>query len=130
MAKIASIGPALTVDEVEIYPVKPRGGLVAFASCVVNGQLFLGNIGVHTLLSGEGYRLVFPVKVLPNGKELQCVHPITREAGDLILQAIIRKFEALAANAQRDEDVASTARQPGGDNGDGARVPWGNLSPA
>ena len=123
MAKTASAGPALIVDEVEIYPVKPRGGLVAFASCIVNGCLYLGNIAVHTRLDGSGYRLVFPVKVLPNGKEIQCVHPVTREAGDLLLQAVISKFEALIAGAQRDEDVASMARQPGGLHGDGSRVP-------
>ena len=122
MAKAASIAPALTVDEVEIYPVRPRGGLVAFASCVVNGCLYLGNIAIHTRPDGSGYRLVFPVKVLPNGKQIQCVHPITREAGDLILQVIIRKFEALIASVQRGEDVAETLRQPGGSNGDGARV--------
>lgn len=123
MAKTASTGPTLTVEEVELYPVKPRGGLVAFASCIVNGCLYLGNIAVHTRLDGTGYRLVFPVKVLPNGKEIQCVHPITREAGDLLLQAVISKFEALIASAQRDEDVAAMTRQPGGQHGDGSRVP-------
>src|SRR3990167_5344177 len=120
MAKAASTAPALTVDEVEIYPVKPRGGLVAFASCIVNGCLYLGNIAVHTRLDGSGYRLVFPVKVLPNGKEIQCVHPVTRQAGELLLQAIVEKFEALIASAKRDEDVASTARQPGGSHGNGS----------
>ena len=123
MAKAALVSPALIVDEVEIYPVRPCGGLVAFASCVINGCLYLGNIAIHTRPDGSGYRLVFPVKVLPNSKQIQCVHPVTREAGDLILQAISRKFEALIASAQRGEDVASTARQHGGDNGDGARVP-------
>ena len=113
----------LLVSEVEIIPVKPRGGLVAFASCVVNGQLYLGNIAIHTRPDGSGYRLVFPVKVLPNGKEIQCVHPVTREAGEVILQAIGRRFEALVASVQRGEDVASTTRQHGGSNGDGSRVP-------
>lgn len=122
MAKTAPAGPALTVEEVELYPVKPRGGLVAFASCIVNGCLYLGNIAVHTRLDGSGYRLVFPVKVLPNGKEIQCVHPVTREAGDLLLRAIVTKFEALIASARRDEDVVSMARQPGGLHDDGSRV--------
>ncbi len=112
----------LVVSEVEIIPVKPHGGLVAFASCVINDQLYLGNIAIHTRLDGSGWRLVFPVKVLPNGKEIQCVHPVTREAGELLLQAISRKFEALIVSAQCAEDVAETSRQPGGLNGDGARV--------
>ncbi len=124
MPRPADTALALRVDEVEIYPVRPRGGLVAFASCVINGCLYLGNIGVHTRPDGSGYRLVFPMKVLPNGKEIQCVHPVTREAGDLILQAIVTRFEALIASAQRDEDVASMTRQPGEWHGnDGSRVP-------
>ena len=107
----------LSISEVDIIPVKPRNGLIAFASCVVNGQLYLGNIAIHTRLDGSGYRLVFPVKVLPNGKEIQCVHPVTRQAGELLLQAIVERFEALIAGAQRDEDVASMTRQPGGLHG-------------
>jgi len=107
----------LSISEVDIIPVKPRNGLIAFASCVVNGQLYLGNIAIHTRLDGSGYRLVFPVKVLPNGKEIQCVHPVTREAGELLLQAIVKKFEALITGAQRDENVAATIRQPGGSHG-------------
>ena len=122
MAKTASISPALTVEEVEVYPVRPRGGLVAFASCVVNGCLYLGNIGIHTRPDGSGYRLVFPVKTLPNGKQIQCVHPVTREAGKLLLKVIIEKFEALISSFQSDKKVASMTRQSGGYNGDGDRV--------
>lgn len=112
----------LAISEVEIIPVKPRNGLVAFASCVVNGQLYLGNIAIHTRADGSGYRLVFPVKVLPNGKEIQCVHPITRQAGDLLLQAISRKLEALAGSNRREDNVAATTRQPGGWHGNGQGV--------
>lgn len=95
---------------------------MAFASCVINGQLYLGNIAIHTRPTGFGYRLVFPAKVLPNGKQIQCVHPITRGAGELLLKVIVGKFEALIANAQRGENVADTSRQPGGCNEHGPRV--------
>ena len=116
MVRVESSPHTLTVTEVEIYPVRPRGGLVAFASCVVNGCLYLGKIGIHTRPDGSGYRLVFPIKVLPNGKQLQCVHPVNQETGNLLLQAIVRKFEALATSAQRDEDL-------GDNNGDDKRIP-------
>lgn len=114
---------SLAVTEVEIVPVKPHDGLVAFASCLVNGQLYLGNIGVHTRPDGSGYRLVFPVKVLPNGKRIQCVHPVTREAGELLLEAISSRFEELVASAQCGEDVSATSRQYGGLHGNGQRLP-------
>jgi len=91
---------------------------VAFASCVVNNCLYLGDIAIHTRPDGSDYRLVFPVKVLPNGKRIQCVHPITREAGDLILKAVLEKFKTLVLSTQCDEDVMSTERQNGDNNGD------------
>ncbi len=101
----------LEISEVQILPIKPRDGLVAFASCVVNGQLYLGNIAVHTRLDGSGYRLVFPIKVLPNGKEIQCVHPITHEAGDALQKAVIGKLEVLASGAVRKDDVLPKQRR-------------------
>ncbi|PIQ82273.1 MAG: hypothetical protein COV76_04435 [Candidatus Omnitrophica bacterium CG11_big_fil_rev_8_21_14_0_20_64_10] len=104
----------LAISEVEILPVKPQGGLVAFASCVLNGQIYLGNIGIHTRPDGSGYRLVFPVKILPNGKQIHCFHPLTRQAGDLFLQVIIRKFEELIRSVERGENVLATSKQCGG----------------
>ena len=113
----------LSISEVEIFPVKPRNGLVAFASCVVNSQLYLGNIGVHTRPDGSGYRLVFPVKVLPNGKEIHCFHPVTREAGELILWAIVKRFEELTRRAECGDNVSATSKQCGGSHGNIPAVP-------
>lgn len=113
----------MTISEVQIVPVKPQGGLVAFASCVINGQLYLGNIAIHTRPTGNEYRLVFPTKVLPNGKLIQCFHPVTHEAGELLLKEIASKFEALIASSRCAENVAAMSRKPGGQNEDGSRVP-------
>ncbi len=82
----------LEISEIQIIPVRPNNGLIAFASLVFNGQLYIGNVGVHTTLDGN-YRLVFPSKVLPNGKELQCVFPINRQTGEIIRQAIVTDLE-------------------------------------
>ncbi len=86
----------LSVSEVQIVPVKPRDGLVAFASCVINDSLYLGNIAVYTSLSNhEGYRLVYPSKILPKGKDINCVHPINKQAGEVISRAVIQKYKDL-----------------------------------
>ena len=86
----------LLISEIQIIPVKPKDGLVAFASCVINNSLYIGNIAVYTSpTNSEGYRLVYPSKVLPNGKEINCVHPINKEAGEAISHAVIRKYKAL-----------------------------------
>lgn len=86
----------LVVSEVQIVPVKPKEGLLAFVSFVINNQLYLGNIAIYTSPSAlDGFRLVYPSKILPNGKQIQCVHPISREVGDAIHNAIIRRYKQL-----------------------------------
>lgn len=87
----------ITLSEIQIIPVKPKNGLVAFATCVVNDALYIGNIAVYTSPSNlEGYRLVYPSKILPTGKEINCVHPINRETGECISRAILEVFKKLS----------------------------------
>lgn len=86
----------LTVSEVQIIPVKPKDGLSAFASCVINNQFYLGNIAIYTSPSSpDGFRLVYPLKVLPTGKEINCFYPITREVGEKVKTVIIAKYKGL-----------------------------------
>jgi len=90
----------LEISEIQIIPVKPKDGLVAFASCVINNSLYIGNIAIYTSPSKpEGFRLVYPSKTLPNGKDINCVHPINKEAGELISKAIIGKFKQIVSKA-------------------------------
>jgi len=91
--------PPLVVSEVRIVPVKPAGGLVAFASCVINGQLYMGGIAIHTRPDGSGFRLVYPAKTLPNGKAINVVHPITPETGEVIRKTIVAEFQRLMEKA-------------------------------
>ncbi len=88
----------IQISEVEIFPIKPREGLIAFCSCVVNNAIYLGNIAIYTSPScPDRYRLVYPDKILPNGKRIQCAHPINKVAGEVISKAIIRKFKELVS---------------------------------
>jgi len=81
------------VSEITIIPIKPKNGLVALASCVVDDKLYLGSIGIYTKLKG-GYRLTYPNKKVGENA-INLYHPITRECGDNIEQAIIDKYEGL-----------------------------------
>jgi stage V sporulation protein G len=84
------------ISEVQIIPIRPKEGLVAFASCVVNNALFLGSIAIYTSLSRpEGFRLVYPSKQLPNGKEINIFYPINKSTSNLISRAIIEKFQEI-----------------------------------
>lgn len=92
---------AMEVTEVNIVPVKAVDGLVAFASCVVNGQLYLGSMGVHRRLDGSGYRITYPTKRIGR-RELNYYHPLSKEAGSAIEKAIVAKCNQLFERSDDD----------------------------
>jgi len=85
----------IVISEIQIIPVKPQNGLLAFASCIYNNQLALNSIAIYGRPNGCDYRLVYPMKILPNGKEIHIFHPINKEAGEFIKNEIILKYEDL-----------------------------------
>jgi len=95
---------------VEIYPIRPKDGLVAFASCLFEGKLSLNSIAIYTRPDGFGYRLVYPAKILPNGKQINTFYPIDRETASLIDKAVINKYEELTENVMKGVDSESTHR--------------------
>ena len=84
------------ISEVQLKIIKPKDGLVAFASLVLDQKLYLSSIGVFSKLEG-GYRITYPTKKVGES-DLHIFHPITKELGQEIEKAIIRKvtevFEA------------------------------------
>lgn len=96
----------MVISEVNITPVKASGSLVAFASCLINGSLYLGSIGLHSLLDGTGYRIVYPTKKVGN-RQMHICHPITKEAGQAIEKAIVEKMKVLFADSslERSDEV-------------------------
>lgn len=96
----------LMLKEIEIIPIKAQNGLVAFASCIVNNQLYLGNVAIYSSpLTPEGFRLVYPTKTLSNGQRLSIVHPITREVGSLIQRQIIEEYLRLMKNLTEGDTI-------------------------
>ncbi|HDP36500.1 MAG TPA: hypothetical protein ENN27_01320 [Candidatus Atribacteria bacterium] len=83
----------LVVSEIQIIPVKPKDGLVAFASCIINNQLYLGSIAIYTSPSSPlGYRLAYPSRTLNNGTRISIAHPINKEAGFAIQKQIVEQY--------------------------------------
>ncbi|HSX29687.1 MAG TPA: septation protein SpoVG family protein [Candidatus Saccharimonadales bacterium] len=79
----------MKITEVEVVPIKPTGGLVGFASCIIDDWLYIGSIAIHARLRG-GYRLVFPTRRIGDG-QIHYFHPITRDVGRVLEDAIITK---------------------------------------
>lgn len=79
------------ITEIQIIPIKPQDGLVAFASFVLNNNLYLGSIGIITRPAG-GCRLVYPTKKV-GMRNINLFHPINKEFAEIIEKEVISKFE-------------------------------------
>jgi len=85
----------VNLSEIQIIPIKPQNGLVAFASFILNNQFYIGNIAIYTKLDGVDYRLVYPNKILANGKQISLFHPITKIAGEKIASEVSNRYKEL-----------------------------------
>lgn len=79
------------LSEIQIIPIKPQNGLVAFASFVLDKNLYLGSIGIVTRPQG-GYRLVYPTKKVAD-RNLNIFYPISREFALAIENEVVKQFE-------------------------------------
>ena len=101
----------MIVTEVDIAFVKPKNGLVAFASVVLDNELYLGSIAIHRKLDCSGYRLTYPTRKV-GGTQLEIFHPIRRPLGFAIEQAVIAKLKNVVSKSDaghHSPDVRSAA---------------------
>lgn len=81
------------VTEIEIIPVKPQGGLIGFASFVIDEKFYVSSVAIFTKLDG-GYRLAYPAKRVGE-RNINIFHPIKAEVGKAIEAAITQKVNKL-----------------------------------
>jgi len=84
----------MKITEIQIRPIKPKNGLVAFASVLFDDCLFLGSIGIYTKLDGFGYRLTYPTKKIGD-RDMNIYHPTSKEISAAIEKEIITKAEEI-----------------------------------
>lgn len=82
----------MRISEVNVQFIKPVDGLIGFASLVINDELYLGSIGIHQRLDGQGYRLTYPTKK-SNLTQRPIFHPIRKDASAAIETAIFTKLK-------------------------------------
>ena len=81
----------MKISEVQIIPVKPNNGLVAFASFVIGEAVYCSSVGIMTRPNGD-YRLLYPTKKI-SGRDISIYYPIGKEVGRAIQEAVITKYE-------------------------------------
>jgi len=84
------------ITEIQIVPVKPQNGLVAFVSFILDGSLYLGSIGILTRPNG-GYRLVYPTKKVAE-RNLNIFYPINKQFAQRIEKEVLEHFEKVMKN--------------------------------
>lgn len=83
----------MQIKKVEIVPIRPHEGLVAFADIVLEEGLYLGSIGVHRKLEG-GFRITFPTRKV-GGINVSIYHPLQLHISKEFEYAICSKAEKL-----------------------------------
>jgi DNA-binding cell septation regulator SpoVG len=82
----------MKVNKVEIVPIKPHEGLLAFANIEIDDQIYIGSIGVHKRRDGTGYRITFPTRKV-GGYQMTICHPTKPDLSKEIESAITSKAE-------------------------------------
>jgi DNA-binding cell septation regulator SpoVG len=82
----------MQVTEVNIAFVKPKDGLIGFASVVIDDELHLSGIAIHRKLVGSGCRLTYPTRKVGE-TQFSLFHPIRRPIGLAIERAIFDKMK-------------------------------------
>ena len=93
----------IKLTEIQIVPVKPNNGLVAFVSFVLDDSFFVGDVAIYSRIDQQGYRLVYPAKTLFNGLKINCFKPINKPAADEIERQVLADFEKLIEKAKKTE---------------------------
>ena len=84
------------ISEIQIIPVKPKDGLLAFCSFVLFESMYCSSVGLFTRLSG-GYRLVYPKKRV-GLKDINIFYPINSEIGSFIEKEVTKVFKDVMNN--------------------------------
>ena len=79
------------ITEIQIIPIKPQNGIIAFVSFLLDNSLYLSSIAIMTR-PGGGYRLVYPTKKVGN-RNINIFHPINKDFAQAIEKDVMKQFE-------------------------------------
>jgi stage V sporulation protein G len=82
----------MQATEVDIAFVKPKDGLIALATVVLDDHLYLSGIAIHSKLVGSGYRLIYPTRKVGEA-QFDVFHPTGKPVGLAIEQSIVEKLK-------------------------------------
>lgn len=102
--------PDLAITDIKLRLIEEgRDGLVAWASCVIGGGIFLNNIAIRRGQDGSLF-LTYPAKQTAAGTRYNYFHPISREAADLIERAVMGRIRELSAQCHPEPEGTAPQR--------------------
>ena len=96
----------IVISEIQIIPIKPRNGLLAFCSFVINNHFYVGDVAIYSRLDG-GYRLVYPAKVLISGIKVNCFHPLNSVVASEIEKQVTNAFLELIEKVRKKKGISN-----------------------
>jgi len=90
----------IKISEIQIVPIKPKEGLVGFASFVLNNWFYFGSIGIFTKPNGS-YRLTYPTK-----GTYSLFYPISKTVAQEIEKKVVKKFEEVTKLYDRHNQIS------------------------
>lgn len=94
------------ISEIEIVPVKPKDGLVAFVGFTLFNAIHCSSVAIFTKPDG-GYRLSYPTKKVGE-QNMPIFYPINKYIGEEITKHIVYRYEELMKGYIRDGRYSST----------------------
>jgi DNA-binding cell septation regulator SpoVG len=81
------------ISEISIYPITPTSkGVVGFISFTYGNLFRINDCAIVTLREG-GYRIVYPLKTLPNGKTVNVIYPLSTKVAKPIEDFLLSEYE-------------------------------------
>ena len=81
------------VSDICIFPITPTNkGVVGFISFTYSDLFRINDCAIVTKKEG-GYRIVYPLKTLPNGKTVNTVYPLSATVGQPIEDFLLLEYE-------------------------------------
>ena len=90
------------ISEISIYPITPTSkGVVGFISFTYSNLFRVNDCAIVTRREG-GYRIVYPLKTLPNGKTVNVIYPLSAEVGKPIEDFLLIEYRKFIAEKVKD----------------------------
>lgn len=90
------------ISEISIYPITPTSkGVVGFISFTYSNLFRINDCAIVTKREG-GYRIVYPLKILPNGKTVNVIYPLSEKVGKPIEDFLLLEYNKFIAEKFKD----------------------------